>query len=355
MKISQVILSSVVAMSCSGGGDKAFAFVEAKPQRGALQPPPPSQRVPQQSINAGSTAAARATPRAPIQQQQLNFSPNGNNHVENPFDARNTQHFEYRHEETAWQQPTNSLSTRPSSRRRKRRSTRLSFGMGNVMALAETVAPKLGIITSLALFLSPAKAVYDAINTSSLNDLNPLPIALMAMSGASWLSYGIVTQNPYVVASNSPGCILSIAYLAGILPLLSKSPALMRSTQKILVAGAAACFSLWTCLSISKTSIAAAAKIIGLFSSGLTLVLFASPLAKIKEVIASQDASSILAPLTVAQVVNTALWAAYGQAVNDSMVFGPNAIGLALGLVQLALKIVFAGGKSPTFSKPMFG
>ena len=50
---------------------------------------------------------------------------------------------------------------------------------------------------------------------------------------------------------------------------------------------------------------------------------------------------SCLAPLTFAQVTNTALWSAYGLAIKDVFVYGPNLTGLGFGIIQLILKIMF--------------
>ena len=72
------------------------------------------------------------------------------------------------------------------------------------------------------------------------------------------------------------------------------------------------------------------------------LLLFASPLSTIAEVLKTRDASSILAPLTLSQVANCALWTAYGIfAARDIFVWVPNGTGLVLGLIQLALKLLF--------------
>ena len=80
---------------------------------------------------------------------------------------------------------------------------------------------------------------------------------------------------------------------------------------------------------------------LGLFASALFIVLSGSPLSTIKTVLATRNSGSILAPLTFAQVTNTALWSAYGLAIKDVFVYGPNLTGLGFGIIQLILKIMF--------------
>jgi len=71
------------------------------------------------------------------------------------------------------------------------------------------------------------------------------------------------------------------------------------------------------------------------------VLLFASPLSTVQQVLRSRNASSIYTPLTVAQCVNCATWTFYGFAVGDQWVWGPNGTGLALGTVQVLLKVIF--------------
>ena len=47
-------------------------------------------------------------------------------------------------------------------------------------------------------------------------------------------------------------------------------------------------------------------------------------------------------PLTLAQCANTLLWTIYGvMAAKDIFVYGPNGVGLSLGIAQLFLKLLF--------------
>ena len=82
-------------------------------------------------------------------------------------------------------------------------------------------------------------------------------------------------------------------------------------------------------------------KALGFYGSLICVILFASPLSTMREVIAAKSSATIYAPLTLAQVANCATWTGYGFAIGDLWVWGPNLTGLLLGLMQLALKLVF--------------
>jgi len=195
----------------------------------------------------------------------------------------------------------------------------------NAFRVITKIAPRLGIFTSTALYFSPALAVLKAVRASSLGDLNPIPLGIMAIASVSWLAYGLASRDPFVALSNIVGCIASIAYVIGILPLMGKNGGRqLRTMQTIVISGAAGCLCLWTALVLSNLPSPTACSTLGLFASGIFIVLSGSPLSSIGEVISKKDASTILTPFMFAQLINTFLWSIYGLTIKDQFVWGPN-------------------------------
>ena len=192
--------------------------------------------------------------------------------------------------------------------------------------MAETLAPKIGILTSTALYFAPAAAVLSAIQSDDIGDLNPLPLAIMSIVSVAWLAYGLSARDPYVALSNIGGTVASIGYVVGILPLLHAKKSQLRLTQMVVMAGTAATLGLWTVLGLTAASGSKISDSLGLFASGLFVLLSGSPLSTIRSVISTKNSGSILGTLTVAQCVNTALWSTYGLAVKDRFVWGPNVV-----------------------------
>eukprot|EP00956_Cyclotella_meneghiniana_P032605 scaffold90301_cov56-Cyclotella_meneghiniana.AAC.2 len=151
--------------------------------------------------------------------------------------------------------------------------------------------------------------------------------------------YGLSIQDPYVTLSNVPGCIASIWYVVTILPLLKDDT--LQQTQGLVVLLSAFTINLWTWLSLTNKSLGQISSTLGMYASLLFILLSGSPLSTIKTVVSTKSSKSILTPLTLAQVVNTALWSVYGLAIGDRFVYGPNGVGLVFGLVQLLLKVRF--------------
>lgn len=215
----------------------------------------------------------------------------------------------------------------------------------NALMIAESLAPKAGILTASALYFVSAPAVMNAIRKNDIGDLNPIPLTIMSIVSVAWLVYGLSIQDPYVVLSNIGGAIASTGFVFGLLPLLREKTKMLRKMQGVGLAGCAASLCLWSFLGLSNTSPSQISTTLGMFASALFIVMSGSPLSSIGEVVKTRDSSSILGPMTVAQVINSSLWTFYGFAVNNSFVYGPNSIALGLGLVQLGLKMMFPAKK----------
>ena len=240
---------------------------------------------------------------------------------------------------------------------------------------ASLVFPVLGVILSNALYFSPLPAIIRAHRIGALGALNPLPQALMVISTNAWMCYALAVPNGFIVASNLPGAIAAVGFVVVTLPLIPRDAApVRRQVQLVLVVGAACTMLLWTYLIFMQLDHAARCFYLGAYGSAICVLLFASPLSTLKDVLATANAASIYAPLTAAQVTNCAMvraspshtshvamcgchprsqrvlliripvcaqWTIYGLGIGDVWVWGPNATGLGLGLVQLGLKLIF--------------
>lgn len=208
--------------------------------------------------------------------------------------------------------------------------------------------PIAGTIFANALFFAPAPAVYDASRTGKLGSLNTLPLALMAVNSTVWFIYSIVLRDRYLAFGNGPGCVVSIWYVTTTLPLIPPELARQRKlVQQVLLSGASALLLLCATLGFAEYSRETQKFVFGLFGSFTCTLLFASPLSTAYQVIKTRDASTIYAPLTIAQVVNCVSWTVYGFVINNAWVFVPNGTGTTFGLIQLSLKMIFRSRMPP--------
>jgi len=90
-----------------------------------------------------------------------------------------------------------------------------------------------------------------------------------------------------------------------------------------------------------------AAGFIGNAAVVFCLLMFASPLAALQTVLRTRSAKSIPLPFTLATILNCFLWSVAGLGeFKDFNIYFPNLLGLAFGLIQVGLKILFDYGSS---------
>ncbi len=223
------------------------------------------------------------------------------------------------------------------------------------MTLVDSVFPVIGVVLSNALYFAPLPAVISAARSGVLGPSSVLPQAVMVISTTAWVFYALSVPNFYITAANVPGVISSVYAISITLPLIPRDRLREREqVQAVLVGGAAIDLFLWVFLIASEASAEHRSAVLGLYGSLICIVLFASPLATVRDVIATRNSASIYAPLTFAQVINCGTWTAYGLAVGDIWVWGPNAAGFALGLAQLSLKLTYPA-RGSNEARPFFG
>ena len=212
---------------------------------------------------------------------------------------------------------------------------------GGFVAAAALYCPLIGCVTSFALNAAPLMAILERAKVGTMGSLNPLPAAMTVLASIAWLQYGFSVANPFVVAANLPGLVAAFTGFVIVLPLMKDSNSL-KPVQAAIVGGATSTAVLWTYLVFSRVGASARSTILGYYATCFFLVLAASPLTAMKNIISKRDSAAIYAPATLAQILNCGLWTFYGLvAAKDVFVWGPNLVALILGLAQLSLKLIF--------------
>ena len=191
----------------------------------------------------------------------------------------------------------------------------------------KTLAPLMGGIISATMFVAPFPAVLKARASKALGDLNLSPYPAQCGNCAAWLSYGLLISNRWVMAPNVVGLItgLFFTYTGYALGSVTQRDAILVSFASYMsVIGVALLCALNGVFSVS------AKDVMGRVSIGLLMIYYCSPLSTIAKVLQTKDSSSIDGALTVVGIVNGLFWAAYGLAISDIYVYGPNLTGAAL-------------------------
>jgi solute carrier family 50 (sugar transporter) len=232
------------------------------------------------------------------------------------------------------------------------------------------VCPTMGVLISTALYMAPLRDLQRCLQQGSLGTLNPVPWAVMSGNCLGWLIYAHFAKDPFILASNIPGILVSTWLNVGASKLQyyeamekhqrqeqlprprddnqpepsSSSTSSMDSPPKKIPSLTPQdtlwlkILFLWILIVVCVVWLPfihrfeAKKEAIGLLVNINLLFFYGAPLQTIKTVFANQCSDSIHTLTVVLNCVNAAFWAAYGIAVHDIVVYGPNGLGLMLGL-----------------------
>lgn len=166
----------------------------------------------------------------------------------------------------------------------------------------------------------------------------------MIASSFLWLSYGVLIHEPAVWRTNTCGLFVALFYFIRFIKFApARSPTLPGSIRQHANGVLAIVFG--TIGIIYLSPIQDPSSLVGNIAVVLCVAMFASPLSALKTVLQTKSARSIPLPFTIATIVNCFLWSVVGLFdIRDFNIYFPNLLGLACGVVQLALKLYYSGG-----------
>lgn len=169
-----------------------------------------------------------------------------------------------------------------------------------------------------------------------------------------WFTYGVLTQEIKVWFTNLIGLCFGISYFLKFIKYAGSSTTLPGTVKQHFqtVSGIIVATSIWvfvcylTVLQKGQWK-AYSAELVGTTAVIFCLLMFASPLSALKTVLRTRSAESIPLPFTLATITNCFLWSVAGLGeFHDFNIYFPNLLGLAFGLIQVALKILFKSSPS---------
>jgi solute carrier family 50 (sugar transporter) len=230
------------------------------------------------------------------------------------------------------------------------------------------VCPFMGCLIASTLFAAPVNDLRTALRERTLGPLNPNPWAVMTGNCLGWCSYAYYTKDPFILASNLPGLVLSfwlnmgaakLQYLAQVQAISGRldhganvltleeskeayKESLIYSPQDVLFLRVVI---LWSSFLVLVGWLGYMqgyqATAVGIMVNINLIFFYAAPLQTMKTVIDTKCSETIHGPTIILNCVNASFWLMYGVARNDIVVWGPNSLGLCLGISQVALYLWF--------------
>mmetsp|Transcript_38496 Transcript_38496/g.93309 ORF Transcript_38496/g.93309 Transcript_38496/m.93309 type:complete len:389 (+) Transcript_38496:147-1313(+) len=289
------------------------------------------------------------------------------------------------------------------------------------------VAPFLGCLIASSLFAAPIKDLRLCLLNGKLGPLNPIPWAFMTGNTFGWVTYGYLKNDPFLIASNMPGLILSLWLNIGASKLQyaehmmmttrklmndsqyqyhhqssssqkqkqqqqhldpyersngssrstnrsngsisfnindnSKNREIYRSSNGLIFTSQDVWFLRvvvsWAVVLIIVGWLGVPKQhgqlIVGIFVNTNLLVFYAAPLSTMWTCIETKTSNSIHTPTMILNCGNATFWSLYGIAQHDVVIWGPNALGLSLGVAQALLCIWYPKTTTSTTSSVPVG
>jgi solute carrier family 50 protein (sugar transporter) len=201
------------------------------------------------------------------------------------------------------------------------------------MEVFDMVVPPLATAAAIGTY---AGSLLDARSwkEQGTGSLSHLPYGMLLLNAGGWVCYGVLSGIASIVISNVVGLTIAAGLCAAFVA-FSREGSSEAQTMYGYVAGYLVLLSLLSFYG------ALTAETVGLLSSAVSILMFASPLATLRTVLSTKSAASLPAPMVVVGLACTVLWTAYGVRQGNPYMYVPNGIAVLLGLSQVALLIVF--------------
>ncbi|ETM38927.1 hypothetical protein PPTG_04534 [Phytophthora nicotianae INRA-310] len=191
--------------------------------------------------------------------------------------------------------------------------------------------------------LAPFPDFWRIYKTRSTGSVSVLPVVLIFCNCYAWVMYARqVNSIPPLFVAYAVGMLASIAF-GGIYYHWTRDHAHIHKLYGAafyILAGYTLYYSLGTSGATNQSS-EQVENTLGAVSGLINLALYASPLERIKHVIQTKDASTIPITISAFLLVNGVVWVLHSIVEDDMLVLIPNALGVALCIVQVGLYVVY--------------
>ena len=189
--------------------------------------------------------------------------------------------------------------------------------------------------------LAPLPTINQIARDKTTGIMPMLPYSSMVSNSFIWVMYGSLKDLKPVFFANSAGFILGTYYMFMFSRYCGAMADNLPGTIEQHWKGTSAIVFLNVLLATTLPK-NRAQDVVGKAGMLSFIVLFASPLAALKQVIESKSAASIPLPFTIAESVNCFLWTVAGiWEMQDIYIWLPSILGFCCALVQLLLKVMY--------------
>lgn len=233
--------------------------------------------------------------------------------------------------------------------------------MFSIPAQVVNILGLIGVILSILRSCSFVLVVQECRKVKKIGNLNPIPIIMSFNVTLSWLIYGVLLDDLYIIIADimilaGLQSSVTVFYLLGFEHRLDELliPEILLYSHANLWAVVA----LWICMSTDNLDYVK--EVVGMLVLVVTVLSHTLPIYKIPFVIRNKDSSSIYAPQYIIQAASCILWFVYGLGISAVGVWASSLFGLLMCCFFLMIKYIYhpieeasdgKGQPSPSFSR----
>ncbi|KAL6627795.1 hypothetical protein ACP70R_031521 [Stipagrostis hirtigluma subsp. patula] len=210
----------------------------------------------------------------------------------------------------------------------------------------------IGNIISVLVFVSPIKTFWRIVRSGSTEDFDPSPYVFTLLNALLWLYYGLTKPDGFLVATvNGFGVLMEAIYVV-LFIVFAADHATRVKTAKLAVAVDIAAFGVvFAATKFAISELDLRIMVIGMICVCLNIVMYGSPLAATKTVIATKSVEFMPFFLSFFLFLNGGVWATYAVLDRDIFLGIPNGVGFVLGIIQLIIYVIYMNSKPSQSSK----
>lgn len=214
----------------------------------------------------------------------------------------------------------------------------------------------MGTASGVVLLSIPVVALRRIAASGDVGALTCSYYLVQLVNCMAWVVYATLVDAPAVAVSNAWGILVAVycavLYLRTLWkaefegrrnPLVSYRGSLVRV---FITAAIASFFSLALLCAVSVYDRADVARAVGTLSGCTGVLMLASPLERLRHILATKSAAVLSAPVTYWGIINRGVWVTYAALTHDMFILVPNSVGLLVGCLSALLLCLYNGRPS---------
>ncbi|KAJ0051531.1 hypothetical protein Pint_01054 [Pistacia integerrima] len=199
----------------------------------------------------------------------------------------------------------------------------------------------LGNIVSCLVYMAPLPTFYRIFKKKSTEGFQSIPYSVALFSAMLTLYYAYLKANAFMLITiNSVGCVIESLYLIFYIIYATKSSKI--TTVKLLIFFNFGAFGLIVVFTYLFSTGPRRIAVVGWICAVFSVCVFAAPLSVIRLVIKTKSVEYMPFSLSFCLTICAVMWFMYGLSVGDFYIATPNIMGLAFGVTQMILYLIYS-------------